>query len=180
MTSLLLLLLFLIGCDNDNIETYRVAKSPSITKNIQTTSTSENSLKWDAPKGWIQSSGSKMRLASFNIPYSSGYGDLSIMVLSGDGGGVEANINRWRGQISLEPQTISDINKISEKRKNKLGEYQIFEVINNENKEKAFICAIIPSTDTTIFVKLSISASGISEIKENFIYFCDSFKLNDE
>ena len=180
MTNLLLILLFLVGCDNDNIETYRVAKSPSITKNIQTSSTSGNSLKWDTPKGWIQSSGSKMRLASFNIPYSAGYGDLSIMVLSGDGGGVEANINRWRGQISLEPQTISDINKISEKRKNELGEYQIFEVINNENKEKAFICAIIPSTDTTIFVKLSISASGISEIKENFIYFCDSFKLNDE
>jgi hypothetical protein len=120
-----------------------------------------------------------MRLASYNVPYSDGYGDLSIMVLSGDGGGVEANINRWRGQISLEPQTISDINKISEKRKNKLGEYQIFEVINNENKEKAFICAIIPSTDTTIFVKLSISADGISEVKDDFIYFCHSFKLAD-
>jgi len=179
MTNLLLILLLLVGCDNNYIETYRVSKTTPAAKNTQIKSTFQNNLKWDTPKGWIQSSRSKMRLASFNVPYSNGYGDLSIILLSGDGGGVEANINRWRGQINLEPQILSDINEITEKRKNEIGEYQIFEIINNQNKDKAFICAIIPSTDSTIFVKLSISASGISEIKDDFIYFCDSFKLKD-
>ena len=92
---------------------------------------------------------------------------------------IEANINRWRGQINLNPQTLSEINNQSEDRKNSLANYQIFTVLNNDNSEKAFICAIIPLENRTIFVKLNISAKGIIEIKDDFIYFCDSFRLND-
>ena len=181
MTNLLLILLLTISCDsNDAVQSYRISKNPTEVKNIQSDRSSENNLKWDTPKGWIVSSGSKMRLASYNVPYSDGYGDLSIMILSGNGGGVEANINRWRQQIDLEPHNISDINKTAEKRENNLGTYQIFEIVNTKSKNKAFLSAIMPNSKGTVFIKLSISKAGISEIKDDFIYFCDSFKLVDE
>ena len=50
-----------------------------------------------------------MRLASFEVPYSTGSGDLSIMELSGSGGGLEANVNRWRGQIGLDPVSYTHL-----------------------------------------------------------------------
>ena len=179
MIKILFILLFCISCDNDDIKTYRAVKAPVSAKNIQLPTVTDNNLKWDLPKTWSVSSGSSMRLASYNVPHSNGIGDLSVMVLAGDGGGVEANMNRWRGQINLNSQTLSEINNQSEDRKNSLANYQIFTVINNDNFEKAFICAIIPLENRTIFVKLNISAKGIIEIKDDFIYFCDSFRLND-
>lgn len=175
----LVFILLILGCDpNEDIKSYQVQKSPLETKKIESKESSSN-LDWSIPKGWIKSSGAKMRLASFNVPFSGGYGDLSVMTLSGDGGGIEANINRWRAQINLEPQNISDINKNSEKRNNPLGDYQIFKIINSQNKDKAFICAIMPSKKNTVFIKLSISTEGIYEVKDDFITFCDSFKLID-
>ena len=181
MIKILLILLLSISCDK-NIESYRVKKVPInvIPVPIENDSTSDSDLKWDTPKGWLQSSGSKMRLASFSVPYIGGYGDLSIMLLHGDGGGIEANINRWRRQIDLNPQNLSNINKTAELRNNGWGGYQIFEVVNLDNKDKAFVCAIMPSKDSTIFVKLSMSAEGITEIKDDFLFFCDSFKFRNE
>tara|TARA_Y100001970_G_C13865348_1_gene666255 strand:+ start:109 stop:651 length:543 start_codon:yes stop_codon:yes gene_type:complete len=179
MIKILSILLLCISCDNNDIKTYRIAKAPANPKAIQPPTVTDNNLQWDLPKGWVASSGSSMRLASYNVPHSNGVGDLSVMILAGDGGGVEANINRWRGQINLSPQTLSQINGQSENRENSLSSYQIFTVINDKNSERAFICAIIPLEDSTVFVKLNISAYGITEIKDDFIYFCDSFRLND-
>ena len=180
MIKLLLIISLLISCkSSDGIKAYQIKKYPLSEKTSQIEKSIERNIIWDTPEGWIESSGSKMRLASFNVPHASGNGDLSVMILSGDGGGVEANINRWRAQIGLESKGISDIKKDAEKRKNRLGEYQIFEIINNNSKEKAFLSAIIPSNIGTVFVKLTISEGGIDEVKDDFIYFCDSFKLID-
>ena len=44
MSNLLIILFLLMSCDNNDIETYRVAKPPSVTKNIQKSSTSGNHL----------------------------------------------------------------------------------------------------------------------------------------
>ena len=180
MSKLLIILSLFISCkSSDDIKIYQIDKSLQSEKVSQIEKSTEKNIIWDTPKGWIESSGSKMRLASFNVPHDSGNGDLSVMILSGDGGGVEANINRWRAQIGLEKKSISDIKKKAEKRKNSIGEYQIFTIINNQSKEKAFLSAIIHSNIGTVFIKLTISEAGIDQVKDDFIYFCDSFKLID-
>ena len=51
-----------------------------------------------------------MRLASFNAPYGNGIADISVTNFSGDGGGLKANVNRWRKQLGMEPQSIFQIN----------------------------------------------------------------------
>ena len=121
-----------------------------------------------------------MRLASFDVPYSLGAGDLSVMVLAGDGGGIQANINRWRGQINLPPQTLNEILSLSEQRENRLSDYNLFTLINISKMDQAFISAIMPLDNNTIFVKLNIHANGIKEVKEDFLSFCDSFRSKDE
>ena len=73
-----------------------------------------------------------MRLASFEIPYSGGVGELSIIQLGGEGGGLEANVTRWRGQICLGPLSRFEIEAEAENGVTQLGNYQLFRLINIE------------------------------------------------
>ena len=169
-----------IGCDN-NIKTYQIPKDDiQKTLNKISTITSSSNFSWEKPESWMKSEGSQMRLASYKVPYSGYLGDLSVIVLSGDGGGVGANVNRWRGQLDLPTQDEELILTYAEKRKNDLGNYHVFRIINNSNENIAFICSIIPLHSSIIFIKLSIDKVVLKDVESDFIIFCDSFKLAEK
>ena len=165
-----------ISCDyfeksNNNISTYRVAKSKS-----QNFNNLNNTLfTWDAPDLWIKGAPSEMRLASFLIPYSDGNADLSISQLNGDGGGIVQNVNRWRRQLNLYSLDLEQIQSSAINGKSKIGKYSIYEIINKEDFSKAFLCAMMPFNNQTIFIKLNCTINGIKDIKDDFIKFCNSF-----
>ncbi|HEY4301834.1 MAG TPA: hypothetical protein VGM73_13235 [Candidatus Didemnitutus sp.] len=58
-------------------------------------------LTWTVPAGWKPKPGSPMRKGSFAVGDD---GDLSITAFPGVTGGLEANLNRWRSQMSLPAQ----------------------------------------------------------------------------
>ena len=119
-----------------------------------------------------------MRLASFAIPYSGGTGDLSVIQLGGDGGGLKSNVNRWRGQLNLEPMSLIEIEKDIVKKEGQLNIFSMIQIINQE-MDSAFLCAIIPTRNYTIFVKLSLKPNGIIEIKDDFVTFCSSLNFSN-
>ena len=105
-------LLFILSCDSgDHIRTYRLPKINMIPdkQDAATTRNEKLKLSWEKPESWIETSGHAMRLVSFNVPFSNGIGDLSMTTFEGSSGGVEANVNRWRQQIGLEPLNVSEI-----------------------------------------------------------------------
>ena len=57
-----------------------------------------------AAKGWVaQQPSSSMRVAQYGLPGPAGEATLGIFFFGpGQGGGVEANIERWQGQFSQE------------------------------------------------------------------------------
>ena len=174
------IIFLLLYCNTgDNIRTYKLAKSASLqvmkTSKEQNISTSEE-LIWDMPNTWIPSSGSSMRIASFNVPYLNEFGDLSVIKLGGSGGGIESNINRWRRQLSLEPISLMEIEKDIINKDGKLGSYQMIKIIN-QNLDSAFLCAILPIDEHTIFVKLALKPKGISKVEDDFFYFCSSINI---
>ena len=119
-----------------------------------------------------------MRLASFNVPSSEGIGDLSITTFSGASGGIQANVNRWLGQIGLEPLSLVDIQKISFSRTGRLGDYQYFKLINEDQKEMAILASIFQLEARTVFVKLSINANDIIKVESDFSSFCESISIS--
>ena len=133
------------------------------------------SFKWDVPRGWVEGKKTSMRLASYNVPFSDGIADLSITNFSGDGGGVLANINRWRGQLNLPPQSIEDANKDALIGQSEIGEFKLYKIINSTNSESAFLCSIIQVNQSTIFVKLVGTYKAILELEDSFNTFCTSF-----
>ena len=160
---------------NDNTRSYQLKKTnkPKTIDKVIKNKNISTKLIWEKPNSWVPSEGSSMRLASFAIPYSGGTGDLSVIQLGGDGGGLKSNVNRWRRQLNLELQTLVEMEENILTREGKLGIYSILKIIN-QKMDSAFLCAIIPTENHTIFVKLSLSPIGILEVEDDFIAFCSS------
>lgn len=61
-------------------------------------------LKFDAPQGWVaKAPGSSMRVAEFTLPKVAGDAEdaaLAIFFFGGQGGSVQANLDRWIGQMT--------------------------------------------------------------------------------
>jgi len=171
--------LILFSCQSkNNVRTYQLAKTSINEKIIEEKQQVEKSkeLIWIKPESWSKSEGSSMRLVSFSVPYSEGMGDLSVIKLSGTGGGMESNINRWRRQLGLSPLGIEEINQSIIIIEGNLGRYSMI-AIRNEDDGLAFLCAILPLVNSTLFVKLSLSSIGIKDVKTDFINFCSSLDI---
>jgi len=168
-----------LSCDSRNhIRTYNLpkVKSKNFTPTTLKKEINPSELLWEKPDSWISSKGSSMRLASFVIPYSGGSGDLSVIQLVGTGGGIESNVNRWRQQLDLKSQSWEEIEKNIISMEGMLGSYNVIKIIN-QKIESAFLCAIIPIENHTIFIKLSLKSVGIIEVEDDFMKFCSSLNI---
>jgi hypothetical protein len=55
---------------------------------------------WTCPPGWTEVAPTSMRVASFR-PAGDPHAECYLTLLSGDAGGLGANVNRWRAQLGL-------------------------------------------------------------------------------
>ncbi len=68
---------------------------------------------WKTPEGWEEKSlgTSSMRKGSWGVA-GEAQTDCSLTVLQGSGGGLAANVNRWRGEMGLDPMEPNDVMKL--------------------------------------------------------------------
>lgn len=78
----------------------------------------ENPLSWTTPEGWTEapagSDASGLRLIDLRFG-PNGEGECYLSVIQGAAGGLEANVNRWRGQMGLPPMTADELEKLPKK-----------------------------------------------------------------
>lgn len=164
----------IISCNSENhIRTYRLPKKA---KGAPIQLDNKNDiyiLKWEKPDSWEQFDGHAMRMASFYVPYSGGKGEVSITEFSGMSGGIEANINRWRRQISLPPESIENIMRSSSSYKGRMGAFIFFELVNKKTNQ-AILASIFQLESRTVFIKLSIDQSGLDVVTSDFLLFSKS------
>jgi hypothetical protein len=71
--------------------------------------------KWEPPANWTETTPGAMVTKSFSIAGEAGQkAAVSISVLEGEGGGTLANVNRWRGQLSLPAVAEDGLAKVTE------------------------------------------------------------------
>ena len=176
--TLFLFTFIIYSCDeNKHVKSYRLPKTNfNISKNEAPKDIRKNvnGISWDLPQTWVPSDGHSMRLASFDVPYSNGVGDLSIVSLSGESGGLVANVNRWRRQIDLESIDEEEILASAVNGNSRMGPFRLFRLVNDSNKVKAILAAVLPSGGKTFFIKLTASEQGINELRFSFMEFCSS------
>ena len=174
----LVCMLFIITCnDNTSPRTYKIKKS-QISNNTQSNIQKNNkiSFSWDAPENWIKTKGNNFSLAVYNFTAFGENVKISITEFPGLAGGIKDNVNRWRKQLDLPSKTINKINDESILHSNSMGEFSIHKIVNVENPSLAFLSAILPLKESTVFVKLESSKEGLNRLKDIFLDFCSSFE----
>jgi len=68
-------------------------------------------LAWDAPPGWTKRPPAQFRDANFYVAGDE-RAECYLTTLSGEAGGLAANVNRWRAQVSLPSLSAEEIAKL--------------------------------------------------------------------
>jgi hypothetical protein len=187
--GLLLLLsavLFCSSCNQSKITIYRIPKE---SVGIETSSGSlvpappAMMPKWTVPSAWKEQPLTEMRLASFKAEGSGGQSaDISVSSFPGDAGGIESNINRWRGQVhqavlgpdslakTLDRVTIDGVPVV-------LVDVQTPE---GEQKPDRIIGAVFRTADRTWFVKMTGAPAILQAQAENLKQFVNSFRFPNQ
>jgi hypothetical protein len=58
---------------------------------------------WEVPAGWQQQPPGSMVIGRFALGAQDAKAEVTVSSFPGDTGGLVANVNRWRGQVGLEP-----------------------------------------------------------------------------
>jgi len=70
-------------------------------------------LTYTVPEGWEEFPPQSVRKANFRVSDASGQAEIAVTVFPGDVGGTLANVNRWRGQVGLDPLTEEGLNTVT-------------------------------------------------------------------
>lgn len=159
----------LVGCSEEEIRTYRVASeaSDSVEVGAKTPDAKatprELSVHWHAPDGWTEEPVGQFQLASYSIGSEL---KASVSMLPGDAGGTAANINRWRGQVGLDPLIASEISGEAVPGFQGEGELSLFELLGKSGN--GILAGILRLSGETWFFKMSGPIDELSEQRPAF------------
>ncbi len=177
-------LLFVLGCGRKEpeVRAYReISVVPQRPVDMASTPvpTAEGSLAWTAPDGWVEQSGSQMRLVTFKVGPDGA--ECTITMFPGEVGGLEANLRRWLGQLKVE---VADTDLASFARNPEAVQSegslacQVFDFAGLVPTERtdSLLAAVVPLKGSTAFVKFTGSKRLLASEKENFLALCRSLK----
>ncbi len=119
-------------------------------------------LKWDTPNGWTSiKTESKLRLATYSIKSGEKEAVCTIIPLSGDAGGLKANVQMWSASIADKEPSESEIDEFISKQKkfktksNNEGIFIDFTTITGKESDLSIIVSMITLPGKTLFIKMS-------------------------
>ena len=136
-------------------------------------------LTWTAPATWQPKALGTMRKGSYTVPSKDGAtADLSIIALPGAVGGELANINRWRGQVSLAP--IAETDLAGATARVVVGDltFTVVDLVSTGDQPQRILGAMVPFDQSMWFVKLSGPAALVLAEKPVFLSFLQTIKAS--
>ncbi|HEX5137006.1 MAG TPA: hypothetical protein VFY93_08550 [Planctomycetota bacterium] len=142
----------------------------------------EGSLAWDAPKEWERRPDQQMRVVTF-APRGATGTECYITILGGSGGGVEANLNRWRQQMGQTPldaagfAALESIQVLGRDAKvlEVSGDYT--DMQGNQVGSASLLGVVCPVEGALLTVKMTGPKDVIENEKDRFLAFCRSLRL---
>jgi len=183
---LMLVLVSLISCTQSD-QKQEDKKAEEVAGTVQNTGL----LTWTVPAGWEQKpSPSAMRLAQFMLPkVEDDSEDASVVVFyfDGEGGGVDANLERWTNQFKAEGRTVTEKEK-SEVNNLKLTTISItgtylykpmpMAPTATEKPGSKMLAAVLEGNRGPWFVKFVGPEKTVQKWEESYKSFLQSFKEN--
>lgn len=177
------------ACDRPEVTHYRVAKAPppaapptapaAMAGNVPPPARPAAGLRWTLPKGWKETQGGSMRLATFQVPVK-GAVDGSVVVLPGPAGGELANVNRWRGQIGLGPLDEAGLAAARKSVATKAGPLKVYDFSSGAGSSaKRVIAGLAEVSGNTWFVKLTGDADAVGAARADFMQLLGSLRVDE-
>jgi hypothetical protein len=143
----------------------------------------EGQPNWQAPAGWQEVSGGQFLVAKFLLAGDGGTtAAVNVSMSDGDGGGLAANINRWRGQLGLTPLSDDDLNKSLTTVASTSGTASLVDIsgIRAQTGQPVRLVGVVVSLpDRTWFYKLMGDANIVADQKDTFTQFVQSANYSD-
>jgi hypothetical protein len=132
---------------------------------------------WKLPADWKQVPAGEFLLAKFLI--GDGKASVNVSSSAGDGGGVAANVNRWRKQLGLPDLTGAEMAKTIRPLPTTTGQAVLVEMTGKDAKSEqpvALVGAIVVLPGKAMFYKLMGEPDVVTAQKETFIKFVQEAK----
>ena len=138
-------------------------------------------LEYTLPPGWEAKPLTPMRLASFKATAPNGKEtDVSVVSLPGMAGGDLANVNRWRGQMQLQPIDEDTLAKSAEHVNANGHDFLLVDLASEQpiNGEKQrILAAILDENEHSWFIKMTGEDAAVESQKSAFADFLHSLKI---
>jgi hypothetical protein len=203
--ALVALTAVLAACNRPEVETYRVPKEAAAAApaaqpaasapapatapaagapaggnsmaNTPVATASGPGLTWKAPAGWTEKPAAAMRKATYGLPADGAEGELTITAFPGNVGGDLANLNRWRGQLSLPPATEAEFTTARQLVEHNGLKMTVVEINGTGATPQSILGAMIPYEGSTWFVKLGPAPTAVvAKQKANVMAFLETIK----
>jgi hypothetical protein len=193
--SLLLCALLVAACQREEVTHFRIAKAapdaPSPTMaaagmgapmgggSMDATTDGSSDLEpakpssglgWTLPKGWTQEVAGGMRYATIK-PAAKGDVEVSVVVLPGTAGGELANVNRWRGQLGIEPLDEKAAGAARTVVKTKAGPFALYDFTGA--KKNRMVAALAVLDGNTWFLKMLGDPRTVGSTRAEFIHLLE-------
>lgn len=133
---------------------------------------------WTLPPGWQSVPPSQFLLAEFSISGANGAkAEVNVAEMGGEGGGLLANVNRWRGQLGLGAVGEKDLSQLAQPLDVPGGKATLVDFAGVNAKTGAptrLVGAIVAQNDRTWFYKLLGDGQIVALQKDAFTKFIQS------
>lgn len=132
-------------------------------------------FKYKAPEKWVQKPPRQFVDDAYEITDGKEEAETTISVA---GGGIGANISRWRGQVQLPPMDDKDVERAALKRKVAGIDSYYVDLDNPKGPagKNRILAAVIPMGGQLVFVKMTGPRDLVGQQKNAFEAFLDSFQ----
>jgi hypothetical protein len=144
---------------------------------------SNQGITWEAPAGWTRSPDKPTRIVTL-VPPGTTQTECAVTSLSGNGGGLKSNVDRWRGQIGLEPCSADEFAKLP--KMTMCGQEAVLldllgafsdSMTGRSLPQARMLGAIVLLDGRSLFVKLTGPESEVdATVKNGFLELCTSLK----
>jgi len=143
-------------------------------------SSSEGKPEWQVPAGWKEIDAGQFLVAKFIISGSeNSQAAVNVSMSAGDGGGILANVNRWRGQLGLNQLSQAEVDKLVSSIDIEGGKAMLVDMSGTDMKsggKMRLVGAVVPQNQHTWFYKLMGPAPLVEQQKDAFAKFVQGVK----
>lgn len=136
-------------------------------------------LSWQLPKGWTAEPGSGMYYAIIKTSAEASANEVGVLSLPGEAGGLQANTERWMGQLGLRASAAEVSSLLSKSRRFKsTGNLDVtlldFSPLVKEDEAASMMVAIAKPAGDSYFIKMVGKKSALARQSRDFAALCNT------